>query len=85
MLIFILKRIGLAIPTLLVILAIVFWAARLTPSDPVDIIAGEKASPATKASMRHQYGLDQPDRRTVRALCDGHRAAWRFWTRVQVP
>ena len=60
MLIFILKRIGLAIPTLFVVLAIVFWAARLTPSDPVDIIAGEKATLATKASMRHQYGLDQP-------------------------
>ncbi len=60
MIIFILKRLALAVPTLLVILAVVFWAARLTPSDPVDIIAGEKASPETKANMRHQYGLDQP-------------------------
>ena len=60
MLIFILKRLALAVPTLLVILAVVFWAARLTPSDPVDIIAGEKASLETKANMRHQYGLDQP-------------------------
>ena len=60
MIIFILKRLALAIPTLLVILAVVFWAARLTPSDPVDIIAGEKASAETKANMRHEYGLDQP-------------------------
>lgn len=60
MLNFLLKRIALAVPTMLVILAVVFWSARLTPSDPVDIIAGEKASLATKASMRHQYGLDQP-------------------------
>ena len=60
MLIFILKRLALAVPTLLVILAVVFWAARLTPSDPVDIIAGEKASVETKANMRHEYGLDQP-------------------------
>lgn len=60
MILFILKRLALAVPTLLVILAVVFWAARLTPSDPVDIIAGEKASPETKANMRHQYGLDQP-------------------------
>ncbi len=60
MLNFLLKRIALAVPTMLVILAVVFWSARLTPSDPVDIIAGEKASLATKASMRHEYGLDQP-------------------------
>ena len=60
MLNFILKRILLAIPTMLVILAVVFWTARLTPADPVDIIAGEKASPATKERMRHEYGLDQP-------------------------
>lgn len=60
MLLFILKRLALAIPTLLVILAVVFWSARLTPSDPVDIIAGEKASLETKARMRHEYGLDRP-------------------------
>jgi len=60
MLIYLLKRIALAIPTMLVILAVVFWAARLTPADPVDIIAGEKASVETKARMRHQYGLDEP-------------------------
>lgn len=60
MLLFLLKRIALALPTLLVILLVVFWAARLTPTDPVDIIAGEKASSDTKAQMRHRYGLDQP-------------------------
>ncbi len=59
MLLFILKRLALAVPTLLVILAVVFWSARLTPSDPVDIIAGEKASLETKARMRREYGLDR--------------------------
>lgn len=60
MLTFILKRIGLAIPTLLVVSFLVFIAARLTPSDPVIDKLGEKSTEAQRAQMRHQYGLDRP-------------------------
>jgi ABC-type dipeptide/oligopeptide/nickel transport system permease component len=60
MLPFILKRLALAIPTLIAISLITFFIARLAPSDPVDILAGEKATPETKARIRHEYGLDRP-------------------------
>ena len=60
MLPFILKRLALAIPTLIVISLVTFFIARLAASDPVDIIAGEKATPGTKARIRHEYGLDRP-------------------------
>ncbi|HZO89038.1 MAG TPA: ABC transporter permease [Chthonomonadaceae bacterium] len=60
MLTFILKRLALAIPTLLAISLVVFIAARLAPSDPIELMAGEKASPETVARLRRQYGLDKP-------------------------
>lgn len=60
MLTIILKRIGLAIPTLIAVSLLVFVVAHLAPSSPVDIIAGEKATPEQKARLAHQYGLDRP-------------------------
>lgn len=60
MLPFILKRLALAVPTLIAISLITFFIARLAPSDPVDILAGDKATPETKARIRHEYGLDRP-------------------------
>lgn len=60
MLNFLLKRLALAIPTLLAVSFLVFLAARLAPSSPIDIIAGEKATPETKARLAHEYGLDRP-------------------------
>jgi len=41
-------------------LTIVFMILRLTPGDPVLIILGDYATPELIATMRHQYGLDQP-------------------------
>lgn len=60
MLRFILTRIALAIPTLLAISFLVFFAAVFAPGDPVDAIAGEHARPEVKASIRHEMGLDRP-------------------------
>jgi len=57
---FILRRIGLAIPTLLVVTFLVFIAAHMAPSDPVENKLGEKATAEQRAQMRHHYGLDQP-------------------------
>jgi ABC-type dipeptide/oligopeptide/nickel transport system permease component len=57
---FLLRRIGLAIPTLLVVTFLVFMAVHLAPSDPVENKLGEKASAEQRAAMRHHYGLDLP-------------------------
>ena len=60
MFVFIFKRIGLAIPTLLIVSLLVFTAAHLAPSDPVETRLGEKATAEQRAKMRHDYGLDLP-------------------------
>lgn len=60
MLYFILKRMALAIPTLIAITFLVFMVARLAPAGPVEIILGEKATPEAVARLKHQYGLDKP-------------------------
>lgn len=60
MLTFILKRVGLAIPTLIAVSFLVFIVARLAPSGPVEIILGEKATPENVARLKHEYGLDKP-------------------------
>lgn len=60
MLAFIVKRVLLAIPSLLAISFLVFLVARLAPSGPVEIIAGDKATPAVVAQLKREYGLDKP-------------------------
>jgi peptide/nickel transport system permease protein len=60
MLRFIALRLALAVPTLLAISFLVFAAAYLSPSDPVDIILGQRASPEAKARTRAEWGLDKP-------------------------
>ena len=57
---FVLGRLALAVPTLLAISALVFFSAYLAPGDPAEIILGEKATPETRARLRHELGLDQP-------------------------
>lgn len=60
MLSFVLKRLALAIPTLLAVAFLVFIVARLSPSGPVEIMLGEKATPDAIARLKHEYGLDRP-------------------------
>lgn len=60
MLRFLVIRLALAVPTLLAISFLVFFAGYLSPADPVDIALGEKASPELKARIRHEWGLDRP-------------------------
>ena len=57
---FILLRLALAVPTLLAISFLVFFAAYLSPADPVDILLGQRAAPEAKARTRHEWGLDRP-------------------------
>lgn len=57
---FILLRLALAVPTLVAISFLVFFAAYLSPADPVDILLGQRAAPEAKARTRHEWGLDRP-------------------------
>lgn len=57
---YILKRLLLAIPTLLIVALIVFFLVRLIPGDPAQVMLGEGASPAAIASLHAKLGLDKP-------------------------
>ncbi|GMV36953.1 MAG: glutathione ABC transporter permease [Fimbriimonadales bacterium] len=54
------KRLLMAIPTLLFVSALTFVAAELAPSDPIQVMAGEHATPEAVTRLRHEYGLDRP-------------------------
>lgn len=57
---YLIRRLGLLIPTLLGILIAVFVIMRLIPGDPARIMAGERATPERVEQIRHSMGLDQP-------------------------
>jgi len=57
---YVLKRLVLAIPTLLGALTILFILMRLIPGDPAQMILGQMATAEALESLRHQLGLDQP-------------------------
>jgi len=60
MLTYILKRLLVAIPTLLAVLTVVFFFVRIAPGDPAFIILGDQASQEALAAVRHDLGLDRP-------------------------
>ena len=55
---FILHRLGMAVPTLLLISVIVFALIRLIPGDPALLMLGDMADPQSLADMRSSLGLD---------------------------
>jgi glutathione transport system permease protein len=55
-----LKRLLLAIPTLLAMLTAVFVLVRLVPGDPAAVILGDQASAQALAALRAKLGLDLP-------------------------
>lgn len=55
-----LKRVLLAIPTLLVMLSAIFVLVRLVPGDAAAVILGDHASEASLKALRAKLGLDQP-------------------------
>ena len=57
---YILKRLSLAIPTLLLVSLIVFFLIRLIPGDPAIVMLGEGADPASIAALHTELGLDRP-------------------------
>lgn len=60
MLKYIVKRIILMIPVLMVVTLIVFSIFYFAPGDPVSRIAGPNVTPEVYESIRRKYGLDQP-------------------------
>jgi peptide/nickel transport system permease protein len=60
MLSYILRRILIAIPTLLLVSVFVFMLQKLLPGDPVLVMAGEERDPEVLAYLREQYRLNDP-------------------------
>jgi len=59
MLRFVLSRIGMALPTLLIVSVTVFVLIRLIPGDPAQLLLGDLADPVALADLRQRMGLDQ--------------------------
>lgn len=57
---YILRRILIAIPTLLLVSVFVFSLQKLLPGDPVLVMAGEERDPEVLAYLREQYRLNDP-------------------------
>ncbi|WP_374442068.1 ABC transporter permease [Stella sp.] len=57
---FILKRLLVALPTLIAVLTIVFLFVRVAPGDPAMVILGDSASQEALEALRQQLGLDKP-------------------------
>lgn len=54
------KRIGIALITLVIVSFAVFAATQLLPGDVAEILLGQSATPEAVAGLRHAMNLDQP-------------------------
>jgi peptide/nickel transport system permease protein len=57
---FVLKRVGILLATLFLVVCLAFVLLHLTPGDPAAVAAGPDADPATIAATRTALGLDRP-------------------------
>ncbi len=60
---YIIRRLFLVIPTLLIVAIIVFFSIRLIPGDVIDLMLAEQyagASPYDRPRLEHEMGLDLP-------------------------
>jgi len=57
---YILRRLLVAVPTLLAVLTLVFVIVRIVPGDPAIAILGDRATPAAVAALDAKLGLDKP-------------------------
>jgi peptide/nickel transport system permease protein len=60
MLAYILRRVLIAIPTLLLVSVFVFGLQKLLPGDPILVMAGEDRDPAVIELLREKYRLNDP-------------------------
>lgn len=68
---FLLRRLLLAIPTLVGVLVVVFALLYIAPGDPVMEMVGERADSATIAQLRRQLHLDEPRPKQFAAYASG--------------
>lgn len=57
---YILKRLAMLIPVILITYLLIFWAMSMTEGDPALILAGDKASPEKVEEIREELGLNDP-------------------------
>jgi peptide/nickel transport system permease protein len=57
---YIIRRLLLMVPVVLLVSIIIFAVLRITPGDPITVLFGEEPDPAVIASLQHAYGLDRP-------------------------
>jgi len=57
---FIVRRLGLAVVSLLAVSVIIFWATQVLPGDAAQAVLGRTATPERLAALREQMGLNAP-------------------------
>jgi len=55
-----LGRVGQMVPIALLVTVLIFLLIKLVPGDPASAILGDRATDASVAALRHQWGLDRP-------------------------
>ncbi len=60
MLLFIFRRLLIAIPTLIIVSMFVFALQKLLPGDPILVMAGEDRDPEVIALLRERYHMNEP-------------------------
>src|SRR5262249_10175847 len=60
MLSYIVKRLLVAVPTLLAVLTVVFFFVPIAPGAPAFLTPGATATPRALPAARHELGLDKP-------------------------
>lgn len=57
---FLLRRFISALLIMWAVATVVFFAMRVIPADPAEVVLGDQASAESLAAFRHQHGLDRP-------------------------
>ncbi|HET6629513.1 MAG TPA: ABC transporter permease [Woeseiaceae bacterium] len=60
MIVYALRKLALAVPTVVIVALIVFSLMHLIPGDPAQALAGDIADPAVVEQIRDEMGLDEP-------------------------
>ena len=60
MILYVIRRLLAAIPTLLAVLTLVFVLVRIVPGDPAIAILGDRATPDAVAALQAKLGLNRP-------------------------
>ena len=59
-LLYIVKRLAIGLPTLFGLIVIIFFLLRVIPTDPIVAFAGQASTPDQVKELRERYGFDRP-------------------------